>query len=286
MDVFCGKCQKTVGKVDDSKIVPGRKVTVSCPHCGEKITLSNEPSPPVLEPDSPAAGGETPPLPPGGGEKDVPRQSGELSVGRVLDEAWQRTRGLKGPVWGSYILLVLAVIVINVVVGVLGGILGHGAMAAGFAVAVQLTVSLVTYPFMAGIMMMGVYRAVDREVSYRMAFDFFGFFVPIILATILVALLTMVGFIFLVIPGIYLSVAYLCVLPLIIDKKMGVWQAMETSRKGIGRKWFTVFIIYLVLGFIVMLSAIPLGIGLIWTVPMMIAASGVIYRDLFGVSEA
>ena len=33
-------------------------------------------------------------------------------------------------------------------------------------------------------------------------------------------------------------------------------------------------------------SAIPLGIGLIWTYPMMINVIGILYRDIFGVEEA
>jgi len=40
MDVFCGKCGRVVGRVDDEKIVPGKRVTVACPACGEKILLA------------------------------------------------------------------------------------------------------------------------------------------------------------------------------------------------------------------------------------------------------
>lgn len=276
MEVFCGKCGRVVGRVDDGKIVPGKRVTVACPVCGEKILLASGEEkgreaaapPPPRESDSAPSGGEG---------------SGGFTVGGVISEAWRRTRGLKGPVWGAYLILLAAMAVLNALAGGVAGLLGTGPAAIGFAVAGQLTISLLSYPFLAGIMMMGVYRAVDRPVSYQMAFDFFGRALPLIMATLLVSLVTMVGFVFLIIPGIYLTVAYLLVLPLIIDKGMGVWEAMETSRRGITRHWFKVFFIYFVLGIILFLSAIPLGIGLIWTMPMLIAAGGIIYREIFGV---
>ncbi len=284
MDVFCDKCNKTVGRVDDRKIIPGRRLTVTCPHCGEKVALGSDAVTPELEPvaaadSAPGVAAPVAGVPPRGAAGSY------LSIGRILDESWRRTRGLKGPVWGAYLLILLVIGVFNGLVGMTVGAMGHGAVAVGFAVAAQISVSLLFYPFMAGIMMMGVYRAVDLPVSCKMAFGFLGFVVPVLLASFLVGVFTVIGFMLLVIPGIYLSVAYLCVLPLIIDKKMGVWEAMETSRKGVSEHWFTVFLVYLIIGFIVMISAIPMGIGLIWTVPMMVAAGGIVYRDIFGVDE-
>ena len=73
--------------------------------------------------------------------------------------------------------------------------------------------------------------------------------------------------------------------PLITDKGMGVWEAMETSRKAIHKCWFRVFGIYLLMILIYLVSMIPLGIGLIWTMPMIIMVGGILYRRLFGVSE-
>nr|MDA3868631.1 hypothetical protein [Gammaproteobacteria bacterium] len=61
------------------------------------------------------------------------------------------------------------------------------------------------------------------------------------------------------------------------------WQALETSRKAITRRWFSVFALFIILSIIVFISAIPLGLGLIWTMPLMIIAFGVLYRNMFGV---
>ena len=36
----------------------------------------------------------------------------------------------------------------------------------------------------------------------------------------------------------------------------------------------------------IMVSAIPLGIGLVWSIPLMVVAMGVLYRTIFGVLPA
>jgi uncharacterized membrane protein len=98
---------------------------------------------------------------------------------------------------------------------------------------------------------------------------------------ILMGIITTIGFILLIIPGIYLSVAYSLTIPIILDQGLGPWQAMELSRKAIGRKWFKVFAVYLITMVIYMISMIPLGIGLIWTLPLMIMVAAVLYRTIF-----
>ena len=48
-------------------------------------------------------------------------------------------------------------------------------------------------------------------------------------------LLTTIGFILCILPGIYLAVGYVFALPLVIDKKMEFWPAMEISRQVVHR---------------------------------------------------
>ena len=85
----------------------------------------------------------------------------------------------------------------------------------------------------------------------------------------------------LVLPGIYLSVGYALTLPLILDKGLGPWEALEASRKAIHKKWWTVFGLYIVMMLLYTVSAIPLGLGLIWTVPMFFVMIGILYSRFF-----
>jgi uncharacterized membrane protein len=86
-----------------------------------------------------------------------------------------------------------------------------------------------------------------------------------------------------VLPGIYLMVSYQIALPLAVDKKLGPWEALETSRKVISHKWFMVLGFDVVAMVVIVLSSALLGIPLIWTVPAMVIAFGVLYRTLVGI---
>jgi len=96
-------------------------------------------------------------------------------------------------------------------------------------------------------------------------------------------LLVYLGMFLLLIPGLYLAVAYLLAIPLVVERGLAPWQALETSRKAISQHWFKVFGLFLLLGLITLVSAIPLGIGLVWSIPLFVIAMGVLYRTIFGV---
>jgi uncharacterized membrane protein len=58
---------------------------------------------------------------------------------------------------------------------------------------------------------------------------------------------------------------------------------MEISRKTVSKRWFTMFFFGIVMSLILIVSVIPLGIGLVWTLPMGMIAYGIIYRNMFGI---
>ena len=94
-----------------------------------------------------------------------------------------------------------------------------------------------------------------------------------------------IGFVLLIIPGIYLAVAYSMAIPLLVEKNMGIWEALETSRKTINKCWFRMFGLYVVVMVLIILALLPLGIGLIWAVPLVNVVMGVVYRNLFSVEQ-
>ena len=73
--------------------------------------------------------------------------------------------------------------------------------------------------------------------------------------------------------------------PLMLEKNLSIIDAFEASRKAVTHHWFKLFGLLFVMGLILFLSMLPLGIGLIWTMPMMMAVIGVLYRRMFGISE-
>jgi len=207
----------------------------------------------------------------------------DFSITDVLKEAWQKTDGIKGTFFAVGIVFILITVGISLIFTVISG-MSEGTFLIGLLQ--QLIFMVIVYPFLVGIMMIGVRRSVELPVSFSMAFGYFGYTIPIIIAAFLMSVLTIIGTLLLIIPGIYLSVAYLLTLPLIVEKNLGAWRAMEASRKAITHHWFKVFFTYFIMGIIYIISIIPLGIGLIWTAPMMVNVGGILYRIMFGVEEA
>src|SRR5439155_15452779 len=66
-------------------------------------------------------------------------------------------------------------------------------------------------------------------------------FSQLMLAGIVSQLLIAIGVICCVIPGIYLAVVWRLSLPLVMDKGLEFWPAMEASRLVINRYWFQIF---------------------------------------------
>ena len=209
----------------------------------------------------------------------------DFQIMEVIKEAWQRTSGLKGPVLGAGALIFTVLIMISFAILFfldLIPLVDEGFISLVTA-AINFIISILSYPFIAGIIMMGLYRAIDAPVSYKMAFSYFNYTLPIIIACICMSIMIALGFLLLIIPGIYLSIAYMFTLPLIIDKNMDFWQAMETSRKAVTQHWFKFFFTGVLMMIIYLISTIPLGLGLIWTIPMFVALQGVLYRRIFGI---
>ena len=222
----------------------------------------------------------------------------DFSIIDVLLEAWQKTDGIKS----TFFFAVLVYIVIVVGIGLIFSMADHAILEAGMREGMSSSMIeiigsimaflqyifkfIVSLPILVGITMIGVYRSVDMPVRFSIAFDYFEYTIPIVIAAILTSVLVALGLVLLIIPGIYLIIAYLLTQPLIVEKNLGAWEAMEASRKAINHHWFKVFFTYLIMVIIYLLSILPLGIGLIWTAPMMVNMRGILYRIMFGVEAA
>lgn len=118
--------------------------------------------------------------------------------------------------------------------------------------------------------------------------DFFqGFqkFLPIFLVSLVSSILTMIGFVLFIIPGIYLAVAYLFAQLFVIDKNFEFWSAMETSRKLITKKWFSFFGLTLALFALNFVGALIVGIGLLVTLPLTFCIIAAAFEDIVGLNS-
>jgi hypothetical protein len=201
----------------------------------------------------------------------------DFQIEDVLKEAWGLTNGFKLTFWA-------AAIVVGIAMGIFFGVLGLPLTKMGAIGRAMLQVSSNAVGFVVGlgITMLAVRRAGGLPTSIGDAFSYFDRWLPAILAGVLVGVFTTIGFFLLVIPGIYLFVAYHLTMPLIGDRRMGSWDAMEASRKAITQKWFKIFLTGLLTIVLTLLSGIVI-VPLFWTLPWAVLVTGVLYRRIFGV---
>lgn len=216
-----------------------------------------------------------------------------LDFSDVLSEAWATTKGIKRYILGSFILIYILVMAVMLVVGgIFGGLLmgsepasAHPMVFIVSQLVTQLVFTAIMIPLMAGIFMMCLTHLKGEQVTFGLLFGYTHKFLPLLGAAILMNIMVTLGFVLLIIPGIYLMIAYLLAIPLVIDKDLGPWEALEVSRKAITKNWFTFFGLYIVMTLILFLSLIPFGLGIIWTLPMFAMMVAVLYRNLFGISS-
>jgi len=97
--------------------------------------------------------------------------------------------------------------------------------------------------------------------------------------------LAVVGFFVLLLPVVYLSTVWMFSLALVIDKGLGFWQALETSRKVVNKHWFMVFALLIVIGLINAVGMLLCCVGLFLSFPLGIAAMMHAYEIMFSPRE-
>ena len=103
----------------------------------------------------------------------------------------------------------------------------------------------------------------------------------LVLSCLVANILTALGFVALIIPGIYLMIAYTFVFIIIIDRRVGVWEALELSRKTVTGQWWRVFALLLLLFIIMVLGMLACCVGSLIAVPICIASLMYAYETLF-----
>ena len=122
---------------------------------------------------------------------------------------------------------------------------------------------------MSGVLYGGLYLAFLKRIRGQPAElgdVFYGFkqdFVQLMLAGFLTALLTKLGVVCcLILPGVYLFIAWTFSVPLVADKRLEFWSAMELSRKVVTRVWFEMFALVVLVFLPVILAAVYVDIKL------------------------
>jgi uncharacterized membrane protein len=145
---------------------------------------------------------------------------------------------------------------------------------------------VVSPPLMAGFYIVAFRIRDQQEVEFSNFFDGFkAFLVPLVVASLVSTILMGIGFILLVIPGIYLAVAYCISVPLIIGRQLDFWPALETSRQVVTKQWFGFFLLFICILLLNVAGVIALGIGVIITFPWTLCIFAAAFDNIVGRSN-
>ena len=199
---------------------------------------------------------------------DLVARAPKLSIGDTIGRSWELLKD-------HFLPLVGATIVVTVALAVLQAML-HIVPALGVIASL-----LLTGVFLGGLNLYYLRQLRGEAVEFGDAFAGFTLaLVPLMLGGLVSSLLTCVGFVCLILPGIYLAVAWAFTTLLIIDKKMDFWTAMEVSRRVITAQWWRMFGLIILAAIIGMLGALLLVVGIFLTLPITIGSLVVAYETL------
>ena len=182
----------------------------------------------------------------------------EVRAGHWVSEGWRIVRNDMG----VYVLLTLT-------------FLALGSMAAGLAQG-----SLI-----AGLHIFTMRKILGRNAEFADIFRGFNFFVPTLIASLVIALFVGVATLFFLIPGLVVAAMYKFTYLFIVDKRMDFWQAMRASHAVVRRDYvgFTLFLILLLL--VDLLGVLFFVVGIFVALPVTFAAITVAYREIVGFDQ-
>ncbi|MDO6447238.1 hypothetical protein Q4493_15825 [Colwellia sp. 1_MG-2023] len=221
-----------------------------------------------------------------------------IDVKAILAEAWSTTSKSRIAInVGLLFTLSIGVIITLIISNYLGGIEEVFQNQQSSAL-LNIIVTLVVYPFLVGVEMMGVFHAVGLNTHPKLVFAFLKRGSWVAICALLTSTLITMGITFFVLPGIYLAVALSLVLPLVVEKRFSPLKAITLSLQATRFQWFNLFALYLILFFLLIVASLPLlllgdsSVGLLggvitmfaltYVAPLFYNVKGILYREIFG----
>jgi len=173
-----------------------------------------------------------------------------LQYGDLFDRAWYRMRNRLPLIAGVTLLYLMAC-----------------SVAGGFPVAG----AILTAVFHAGYMISVIKICETNQLGFE---DFFWAFtdgnrlLQLILLTLIAAIAIAVGFICLVIPGVYLSVAMFLAFPYFVTKNQDAVESIKASLRMTKNHWWQMLGLLILVALLNLAGALCFGIGVLLSIPM------------------
>jgi len=165
----------------------------------------------------------------------------------------------------------------------IGGFIGFTVVSGVIALLLALTlVGMLLYvPLFAGLWIVPVMMLKGRPHGFN---DFFGGFKQLgelLLLGLVMGLLILLGTIAFILPGIYLGIAWTWAIGLVLDRRMGFWDAMSTSMKVVNKNFWETLLLVLVVAVINSIGSMVV-VGSLITIPLSFCVLVAGYKAVFG----
>ncbi|MEX0895787.1 MAG: DUF975 family protein [Patescibacteria group bacterium] len=203
----------------------------------------------------------------------------EINFNAIISKGWEVFKKYWPTLLGYTVLIIVAHLLMS----------GIGAMidqeSAGLSLLFQLISGIVSLLVGMAYIYVLILAAEGKTITLETVFSRSHRIVSYLLGNILLTIVLMVGFILLIVPGIYFSIKYTFVPYLLIHKNIGVFESFSMSAKMTkGRKW-QLFLYTLGFVGINIIGLLVLGVGLLITVPVSSLAFVVLYLSLVQTGE-
>ncbi len=185
----------------------------------------------------------------------TPPASVEVHAGKWISEAWAMvTADL-----GNYVGLALLFMILSMAVPV-----------------------ILQGPMIAGFHIYTMKKLMGQRAELADLFTGFNYFVPTLVASILIGVFVFAGTLLCIIPGLVVAAMYKFTYLFIVDKRMDFWPAMQASHAVVKHDYvgFTLFLV--VLALVDILGALCCVVGLFVAIPVTFAAITVAYKEIVG----
>lgn len=141
-------------------------------------------------------------------------------------------------------------------------------------------------PLAVGFMILAFKKLLGRTPVIGDLFRGFNFFVPALVASLLIAVFVLAGTLACIIPGLVVAAALKFTYAFILDKRMDFWPAIEASHSIVKQDYFGFTMFLIACALINVLGLLCCIVGLLVTVPMTFCAIAAAYRDIIGIDPS
>ncbi|MGX5914140.1 hypothetical protein ACR0ST_05350 [Aliidiomarina sp. Khilg15.8] len=210
----------------------------------------------------------------------------------IMKEAWQLNKSTFVTLLGA-ILITFAILIVVTMLGITFFVGADAAMAEDPRMMLLVSaVQVLVYPPMLGALyLMGIRNSVGKRNQARDVLSLFSRPITLIAVAVAVFLLQQASLILIgavsplaaVVINIAINLFLALALPLVAEYRLSATKALQTSFIAVSKDFFNILTLYAMLLVLVLVSVIPFGLGLIWTLPLTFNAIGILYREIFGV---